>query len=119
MVFMQLVNKRPFYYSNFSHKEPVYDNNGFRTGEYTEQYSDKVLYNANILQASSEISLEYFGSKVACEYIILLPVKFPINDNTVFWIDELNSGIPDYKIKKKTKTIKYMFVAVSRFKSGS
>lgn len=114
MVSMLLANKRKFYFANYVEEAPIYDKEGNRTGEYTVTYTDKTVCFANILTSSSKISMDYFGADIDCTYIMLLPKGVKFDENTVFWIDNLDNENPDYKVTEMSETIKYKFIALSR-----
>ena len=80
-------NKQTFYYALYKGYAPVYDANGYRTGEKTVAYEDIVRLRGNISAARGTADLEQFGIEVNYnKTIVLAGTDYPIKEDTVFWL---------------------------------
>lgn len=89
MMVGQRRNKRPFWYQLVTGEEPVYDENGYRTGETVPQYSNPVKLWGNISPASGWIRSEVFGIVDRYERIINpMPLDCPLDEKAILFIDK-------------------------------
>ena len=80
-------NKQTFYYALYKEYAPVYDTNGYRTGEKAVTYKDIVRMRGNISAARGTADLEQFGIEVNYnKTIVLAGTDYPFKEDTVFWI---------------------------------
>ena len=87
-------NKQTFYYALYKEYAPVYDANGYRTGEKAVTYKDIVRMRGNISAARGTADLEQFGIEVNYnKTIVLAGTDCPIAEDTVLWLGfgEVNS----------------------------
>lgn len=81
------LNKQTFYYALYKDNAPVYDADGYRTGEKAVGYEDIVRMRGNISAARGTADLEQFGIEVNYnKTIVLAGTDYPIKEDTVFWI---------------------------------
>ncbi len=116
-------NKRCFYYALFYRKEPIRDENGNLTGEYSIVYRSPVCIRANISPATGEAQAEQFGSDVDYDRVIVVDnVCCPIDEYTALCIDsppdydEEGNLIYDYIVKKVARSLNSVSYAVSKVK---
>lgn len=79
-------NTKPIYYALFIKENPVLDDDGYETGDYTIDYETPVLLNANVVSKSAEIAREYFGEQLEYHKVILTDADCPIDETTAIWI---------------------------------
>lgn len=80
-------NKQTFYYALYKDNAPVYDADGYRTGEKAVEYEDIVRMRGNVSAARGTADLEQFGIEVNYnKTIVLAGTDYPIKEDTVFWI---------------------------------
>ncbi len=112
-------NTQPIYYAQRLGKQPIFDSQGYETGEYTVSYDTPVLLNANVVDKTSKIAKEYFGEQLDYNCVILVEKHCPIKEDTAIWIDT-DSPIEDssieynYQVKDISKSIHYKLIAVKR-----
>lgn len=89
-------NSKRLWYSLYQSKTKVYDENGDFTGDYTEGYSEPVMFRANLSATrgtqgftGTGASNEYFGSDVKYDLIISTSrMDLPINEYSLIWRHE-------------------------------
>lgn len=116
-------NKKCFYYALFDSKDPVKDEDGNFTGEYTINYKAPVHMKANISPVIGEAQADLFGSDVDYDRVIVVDEPCcPIDEYSVLCIeitpdyDEEGNLIYDYIVKKVARSINSVSYAVSRAK---
>lgn len=116
-------NKKCFYYALFDSKDPVKDEDGNFTGEYTVNYKAPVHMKANISPVIGEAQADLFGSDVDYDRVIVVDEPCcPIDEYSVLCIeitpdyDEEGNLIYDYIVKKVARSINSVSYAVSRVK---
>lgn len=116
-------NKRCFYYALFDSKDPVKDEDGNFTGEYTMNYKAPVHMKANISPVIGEAQADLFGSDVDYDRVIVVDEPCcPIDEYSVLCIeitpdyDEEGNLIYDYIVKKVARSINSVSYAVSKVK---
>lgn len=116
-------NKRCFYYALFDSKDPVKDEDGNFTGEYTINYMAPVHMKANISPVIGEAQADLFGSDVDYDRVIVVDEPCcPIDEYSVLCIemppdyDEEGNLIYDYIVKKVARSINSVSYAVSKVK---
>lgn len=83
-------NKRTFYYALYDTKEPMLDEYGNATGQYTVKYHNPKKSAANISAAKGEISTRQFGDSEEYDRVIAIEdPNTPIDEYTVLWIDNV------------------------------
>lgn len=124
-------NKRTFYYALYDTKEPILDEHGYETGQYTVKYHTPKKAAANVSAAKGEISTRQFGDSEDYDRVIALEdPNTPIDENAVLWIDSMpeldrkgnlvadESGALitpwDYVVKKVARGLYSASVAVSK-----
>ena len=93
---------------------PVFDPDGYETGEYAPVYSGKLTAFASIAPATGEASERAFGASIEYDRIICADTDFGMDENAQLWIDDLNSANPDYVIKRIAKSINGVRIAIAR-----
>lgn len=116
-------NKKCFYYALFDSKDPVKDEDGNFTGEYTINYKAPVHMKANISPVIGEAQADLFGSDVDYDRVIVVDEPCcPIDEYSVLCIemppdyDEEGNLIYDYIVKKVARSINSVSYAVSKVK---
>jgi hypothetical protein len=109
-------NKQCIHYALFDKIEPIYDENGYETGEETIKYFPPVKTKMNVSPALGESSTRPFGNVVDYDRtIVICDTSLPIDEQTVFWIDETDTTKPyDYIVKKVAKSLNSLLIAVKK-----
>ena len=116
-------NKILIFYSNYCGKNPIRDEYGNLTGEYTITYDNPVAVAANVSAASGESITRQFGEDVSYDRIIVLDdPRFSIEETSVLWIDtrpeikeDGSTSTPhDYIVKRIARSLNSVSIAVSR-----
>jgi hypothetical protein len=115
----QRINRTPFYYALQTGSVPNVDEDGFETGEDTPIYSNPVLYTkANISPATGQSNIEQFGEIQNYDKVIVTSdMSFPVDENSILWIDETDVSLPhDYIVKRIAKSKNVISIAVTKVK---
>lgn len=125
------LNKRVFYYATYEGRTSIVDEFGNDTGETEAQYSDPVMFKANISAAKGEAEVQQFGDNLAYDKVIVLDNTAPdIDEYSILWVDtlpeldsegHLQTGVTDevitphdYIVKKVGKSINSVSLAISK-----
>lgn len=108
-------NKQRLKYALYEGREEIKDEYGNGTGEYRVIYGDPVDVTANISAARGESSTRQFGDTENYDKVIVTDdIGCPIDENSVLWIDDLESASHDYIVKKVAKSLNSVSYAVSK-----
>lgn len=108
-------NKTEFYYALYNGKQPVTDDDGYETGEYTISYSEPIKCKGNISQSTGRANTEQFGIDVSYDKVLVMDdVNTPIAEDSILWIDAAPTGKHNYIVKKIAKSLNSVSIALSR-----
>ena len=114
-------NKRAFYYCLYQGTEKLVDENGNRTGEERQTYSEPIKTLANISPASGIAQTEQFGNLENYDKVIVTDdMNCPIDEHTVLFIDKepehSTSGdlMYDYTVRRVAKSLNSISIAVRK-----
>ena len=109
-------NKRTVYYALFDKNEHILDEDGNDTGELRPSYFAPVRLRINVSPAVGESATRPFGDIVDYDRtLVTCDTSLPIDEQTVFWIDDTDTGKPfDYKVKKVAKSLNSLLIAVKK-----
>ena len=127
---------RPFYYCLFNEEIPIIDEYGNESGESIVTYLDPVKMYANISQATGVSNTEQFGNLENYDKVIVTTdMNCPIDEHSVLFIDkepefetvvnhiptavtttdeEVSVPIPDYTVRRVSKSINSISIAVRK-----
>lgn len=104
----QEINKRLIYYAQPLPPQPVLDENGYETGEmdYSATTEPKPC-RINVTPAMGEIATRQFGNLEEYDKILITAsTNLDIKEDTVLWVDNLDTDKPyDYIVKKVARGI--------------
>lgn len=115
---MRLVkrNLKQIKYSLYVGQQPIYDDEGYETGETTVAYAEPISMKANVSPASGYVQNTMFGNLVGYDKIVITDnMNCPIDENTVLYIDGATNE-PNYVVKKVAKTLNHIAYAISEVK---
>lgn len=109
-------NKRTIYYALYENEQPLYDEDGYETGEYTSGYSNPVELKINVSPASGENATRLFGDVLDYDRtLVTSDMDLPITETSVLWIDETDTTKPhDYIVKRVAKGLDSILIAVKK-----
>lgn len=110
-------NKRTIYYAlRDKEDKPLYDDNGYETGETVPSYGEPVELRINVSPALGESSTRQFGDVVDYDRtLVICDMTLPITEGTIFWIDEKDTSKPyDYVAKKVANSLNSKLIAVKK-----
>ena len=109
-------NKSKIYYALFDKYEPILDEDGNDTGEERPSYFAPVELRINVSPALGESATRQFGTTVDYDRtLVICDTALPIDEQTVFWIDEPDTTKAfDYTVKKIAKSLNSLLIAVKR-----
>lgn len=124
-------NKIKFFYASYESKEPIIDEYGNKTGEYSVTHGSPIECYGNISAAKGETTTRQFGENESYDKILILDNDSPrIDEYTVLWVDtvpQLNSDgklsknsdgeaiTPyDYIVKKVARSLNNVSIAISK-----
>lgn len=114
-------NLRPIWYCLYSKKTPVYDEDGYETGEGEFSYELPVKMLCNVSHATGTAQQEIFGTLESYDKVIITDdMNCPITENTVIFIDnepeysykyeEITSDDTTVKVRTKVVSSPYEYV---------
>ena len=114
-------NKTEFYYSLLQGKEPLKDENGYDTGEYTLVYTLPIKMRASVSSSKGEAQVEQFGNALDYDKVIITDdIACPLDEHSVLCIDckpdydDEGNLIYDYIVKKVARSINGISYAVRK-----
>lgn len=108
-------NQKRCWYALCLGKQPVTDEWGNQTGEYKLTYSNPTELMANIGPASGESEMTTFGSNLQYDKtLVLSDTSVPIDENTVFWIENDTTESYDYIVARVSRSLNVLSVALVR-----
>lgn len=115
-------NKQLIYFALFEGKEPMLDDNGYRTGEYKLNYGDfKPLY-INVSAGKGEAQTELFGVNLNYDKVLTTcDMECPIDENTILCIEispDNETHAYDYVVKKVLRSLNSISIAISKVEVG-
>lgn len=109
-------NKQTIKYKLYVGKEELLDEYGNRTGEYRIVYSDAATMRINVSAARGESATRQFGEMENYDKVMITDdMGCPIDENSILWIDSLDTEKPhDYIVKKVARSLNSISYAVSK-----
>lgn len=116
-------NKVKFFYALYLGKAPIKDEYGNDTGEYEVKHGSPVEFSANISAAKGETQTRQFGENEIYDKVIVMDENAPpIDEYSILWVDSTptikedgTTETPhDYIVKKVTKSLNVVSVAISK-----
>ena len=110
-------NKRAFYYAKYQGETMLTDSEGNYTGERGITYSDPVKVKGYISPANGGVNAEVFGTQLAYDKTIILNgINWPIDENTVLYVDVTPGEDTryDYKIINIAESLNHTTIAVAK-----
>lgn len=114
-------NLRTVYYRNRLDHQPIFDDEGYETGEYENRYSDLYELKCNVSAADGTAQREVFGNLESYHKILLTDdMGCDFNEQTIFYIDVIPSketeyaSTPDYIVAGIARSLNYISVALRK-----
>ena len=109
-------NKQLVHFALFDKVEPILDENGYDTGEERTTYFAPVELRINVSPALGESATRQFGEVLHYDRTLsTCDMNLPIDEQTVFWIDEPDTTKPfDYTVTKVAKSLNSLQIAVKK-----
>lgn len=109
-------NKQKIFYALFESVSPILDEDGYDTGEKEPVYGSPIALSINVSGASGENAIQQFGSTIDYDRVLVTcDLTLPIDEQTVFWIDNTDTSKPyDYVVKKIAKSLNSTLIAVKK-----
>lgn len=98
-------NKQQIYYSLYLGKIEIIDDNGNRTGEYTQSYGTPVSLQVNKSANKGYSEIEMFGANIVYDNTIVTETNCPIDEHTRLWV-----GVPVYDGNNNLQPYNYVVV---------
>ncbi len=109
-------NKRKVYYALYESEQPILDDEGYDTGEFTTGYSKPVELRINVSPASGESATRLFGDVLDYDRtLVTSDMSLPITETSILWIDETDINKPhDYVVKRIARGLDSILIAVKK-----
>lgn len=109
-------NKQKIFYALFESVSSILDEDGYDTGENEPVYGSPIALSINVSGASGENAIQQFGSTIDYDRVLVTcDLTLPIDEQTVFWIDNTDTSKPyDYVVKKIAKSLNSTLIAVKK-----
>lgn len=116
---LQKRNLQSIYYCLFEGKNPVLDDDGYETGEFTNGYSTVKMLKCSVSTASGQVQSETFGSLEGYDKVIITDdMQCPIDEHTILFVDKMpinnDSDGYDYIVKRVAKSLNHIAYAVKK-----
>lgn len=120
-------NTRKLWYSNYSEKIPILDENGDETGDYNGGYSPPVLFKAALSPSKGNAYADMFGTNLDYSRTLLTTEKLPITEESLIWVSEpslkkdgtVNDEAADYTIAGIADGLNELVVALKARKKNA
>ena len=115
-------NKQAFWYALYERSEPILDECGNEVGEKLI-YGNPIKESGNISEAVGSTEKELFGiNAVYTKVINPMPKNFPMNDNSILWVDTVpriakdgRTDTPhDYVVAKVARSLNHKAYALKQ-----
>lgn len=109
-------NQQEIFYALYEGTEDILDEDGYETSETEAVYGKPIPLWINVSAASGENSVQQFGAFADYDKILVTcDLNLPIDEQTVFWIDETDTTKAfDYTVKKIAKSLNSLLIAVKK-----
>ena len=81
-------NAKKLWYSNYSGKVPIVDENGDETGDYTGGYTTPVAFLATLSASRGNAYADMFGTNLSYTRTLATVEKLPIKEESLIWVSE-------------------------------
>lgn len=79
-------NKQSIYFSNYTGRSVITDENGLETGEYDLAYSTPTLAKVNVSASRGEAYIDLFGTDLNYSNTIVTDKDLGIDEHSILWI---------------------------------
>lgn len=81
-------NSKDLWYSNYSGKVPILDENGDKTGDYESGYTVPVSFSATLSPSRGNAYADMFGTNIDYTRTLSTVEKLPIKEESLIWVSE-------------------------------
>lgn len=81
-------NSKKLWYSNYSGRVPIVDENGDETGDYTGGYASPVAFLATLSASRGNAYADMFGTNLSYTRTLATVEKLPIKEESLIWVNE-------------------------------
>lgn len=116
-------NKQKIKVCLYQGKSEIIDSDGYETGEFDVSYSAPMEIYACVSSAHGYAQIQTFGTDLVYDKTITIDnTRLPIDENTLFFIDEMPKYDhttkqvlnKDYSVKRISKSLNLIVVAVAK-----
>lgn len=109
-------NQIKVYYSNYEKSTEFIDEYGNSTGQYEITYSKPDMIMISVSASKGSVDNQPFGNLLDYDRVLITSnMNCNIDENTVLWIDNLDTEKPhDYIVKKVARSINQIQIAVKK-----
>lgn len=80
------INKTTVFYALYTGKQPILDDEGYETGEYTSGYALPVQIRIRVSPNKGEATNQLFGTTLDYDSIMITTEDLPIDEFSILWI---------------------------------
>lgn len=81
-------NSKNLWYSNYSGKVPILDENGDKTGDYESGYTVPISFLATLSASRGNAYADMFGTNIDYTRTLSTVEKLPIREESLIWVNE-------------------------------
>lgn len=81
-------NTKKLWYSNYSGKIPILDENGDKTGDYESGYTVPISFLAILSASRGNAYADMFGTNIDYTRTLSTVEKLPIREESLIWVNE-------------------------------
>ena len=112
-------NMQTIWYALYQGKEPLVDENGNRTGEYTDSYSEPKKMRMNLAPVDGYAEWNPFGIDSNYDIAAMtFDVKSPICETTIVWVGKLPDEPHNYAVRRVAKSLNNIVYALEEVKNA-
>ena len=120
-------NTRKLWYSNYSKKNPILDENGDETGDYSNGYSRPVPFYATLSASKGAAYADMFGTNLDYSRTLSTTENLPITEESLIWVSvpslkkdgTVNDEAADYTIAGIADGLNELVVALKARKKNA
>ena len=110
-----LRNKRPVWYSLYLHDDPIFDEEGFDTGETQAVYGEPEALLINVSPASGNTQDTPFGEFVDYDHSMVTErTDLPIEEGTRIWFGTAPPDVHNYTVVRVASSVNGMAYAIKK-----
>ena len=111
-------NRQPVWYAQFLGEQPILDDEGNDTGETGPSYTEPAKAMVNVSPATGTVDDQLFGNFTDYTHTIATAREFPVDEQTVMWVEVTTDRPHDFKVVRVAKSLNGWLFALKAVNAG-